>query len=84
MQNNTMNIMSMVRDIAARFNKQKIDSCLDDIIMDRTGSCLTLTDKDEAVSVLAKAAYIRSLTENGLSLSQAMRELGRRMRAMRG
>jgi hypothetical protein len=44
--------------------------------------CYTKQDEVEVINVLAKAGLVSDLMQKGYSLKGAMRELGRRMRAI--
>ncbi len=72
-----------VRELAKRFSAEEIEGCIHHQLDEGDNPCAPDESAEEAMSVLAKAEYARSLVEEqGMSLSEAIRELGRRIRAV--
>ena len=72
-----------VRELARRFSTDQIEGCIHHQLDEGSNPCAPDESAEEAMSVLAKAEYVRSLMEEqGLTLSAAIRELGRKIRAV--
>lgn len=72
-----------VRELARRFSAAQIEGCIQHQLDEGSNPCAPDGSAEEAMSVLAKAEYVRHLMEErDLSLSEAIRELGRRIRAL--
>ncbi len=82
-QNNAVNTgITSVRELVRTFTVKQLASCLDEQIAGQSNNCFSNRPESEPVDMLARAAYVKGLTEIGMTLSQAMRELGRNMRAL--
>ena len=70
-----------IKDLARRFDPAVIDGCLQQTLdSGHPQDCELDADTEEAVDILSKASYVRSRMEDGLSLGEAVRELGRKIR----
>ena len=69
-----------IRQLAEEFTSNQLDQCQNEQIQDHTNSCKLTGETTEILNGLARAAVIRKLIDEGASLPEAMRELGRRMR----
>ncbi|MEF8793698.1 hypothetical protein [Thiohalorhabdus sp.] len=70
-----------IRELARRFSEAEIENCIHHQLDAGNNPCAPDESAKEAMAVLAKAEYVRQLMEEpGYSLSQAIRELGRRIR----
>ena len=71
-----------LRALVSDFGNEKLDDCLQQQIANGYNSCYASADNLRAVNVLAKASFIKGLMLQGMPVQQAMRELGKRMRAL--
>lgn len=71
-----------IRRLAAEFDSETLKHCMDLALQGQPNPCYTKQDQVEMVNVLAKAGVVSDLMQQGLTLRGAMRELGRRMRAI--
>ena len=71
-----------VRELAARLSAEEIESCIHHQLDEGHNPCAPDEQAEEAMNVLAKAEYVRHLMDRGQTLSEAIRELGRRIRAV--
>ena len=71
-----------IRRLAAEFDHATLEQCLELAVEGEPNPCYTNQDEMEMVNVLAKAGVVSDLMEKGYTLRGAMRELGRRMRAI--
>ena len=71
-----------IRKLANRFDAQTISHCLALAINQLDNPCFSDDETEVVVNVLAKTEFVKMLMQKGLSLGDAMRELGSRMRAL--
>ena len=72
-----------IRDLARRFSGEQIEGCIHHQLDAGNNPCAPSESAEAAMDVLAKADYVRHLMDDqGYTLSQALRELGRRIRRM--
>lgn len=79
----TVNIRE-IRDVANRFEAIEIESCMNLAMANKQNPCYSKQDTEEMMNVLAKASFVRTQVELGLSVGAALRELGNRMRLIQG
>lgn len=75
---------SEIREVAMRFDTQTIAECQQQAINNQGNTCYSNSRLDEVMNVLAKAGFIRSEMDKGKQITQAFRELGKRVRAIQG
>jgi hypothetical protein len=71
-----------VRRLATVYGSEDIEQCMKQVLSEKVNSCYSGDDPAEVMNVLAKAGFVRDRMQQGCSLSEAMRELGKRMRIM--
>jgi hypothetical protein len=74
--------IATVRELARRFSAEELDRCLNAEIS--TGANVCVDEEGgtgEVVNTLAEAEFVRELVEQGVPLTDAIRELARRIRA---
>jgi len=71
-----------IRRLASEFDHETLKQCLELAVEGQPNPCYAKQDEMEVVNVLAKAGVVSDLMEKGYTLRGAMRELGRRMRAI--
>lgn len=70
-----------IRELAQRFSGEEIEGCIHHQLDAGNNPCAPSESAEEAMNMLAKADYVRDLMDDhGYSLSEAVRELGRRIR----
>jgi len=70
-----------IKDLARRFDPAVIEGCIQQAIdLGRPRDCDVDAATAETVDILSKAGYVRSRMDDGLSLGEAVRELGRKIR----
>lgn len=74
--------LAEIRALAQRFSPDELEACIRDQLEEGANVCEPSGRMEEIVGVLAKAEFVKALMEKGFTLSEAMRELGRRMRAV--
>jgi hypothetical protein len=76
--------LAEIRELARRFTPEQIEACIQAELEDKDNPCYQDPDIMNVVNVLAKAEFVRKQMEAGKSLPEAIRELGRRIRAAQG
>lgn len=69
-----------IRDLATRYSYTDLERCIDEQIKTGKNSCLVVNESEEAVALLSKSSYVRELMLKGMSLPEALRELGAKIR----
>ncbi len=70
----------LIKDIAQKYTPEQIEGCITQEIETGQNICLADATSEKIVNELAKAEVIRELTDEGMSLADALREIARRMR----
>ena len=73
-----------IRELAKRFSADQIENCMELVLQHQDNPCFDKEEAEEAMNVLAKAEFVKAQMEQGSTLAEAMRELGRRIRAAQG
>lgn len=73
-----------VRDLANQFDAAALTQCMEQALQDNSNPCYSAVVADEVINVLAKARFVKQLILQGMPIHEAMRELGKRMRALSG
>lgn len=76
--------MREIRDVANRFDADSIDSCIQLAIENKENPCYPNDELEEVMNILAKANFVRNQMEQGINLTAAIRELGKRIRSVQG
>jgi len=71
-----------IKDIAQRYSPEDIENCITQQVETGQNICLTDERSEKTISELAKAGVVKDLMSQGLGLSDALRELARRMRLL--
>ena len=74
-----------ISNLSSEHSATALSDCLSDQLENGENTCYQGREPTQAMAVLAKAAFVRGLVEReGLTLRQAVRELGIRMRRLAG
>ena len=74
--------MASVRLLASTSESETLDRCLQEQIEQGYNSCYDVSGNEQVINVLAKASFVKHLSLQGMPIQQAIRELGKRMRAL--
>jgi hypothetical protein len=77
-------LMATVSDLARRFSAEQLEECLQAEIDVGSNACLRNETAQEVVTALTEAEFVREQVERGIPLSDAVRHLARRIRALQG
>jgi len=80
-QNTVINCTNGVREVANKFSLPEIQQCMDDQRNTLRNTCNVCMNNTDPMDTLARASYVRLLFDQGMSLNEAYRELGVKMRA---
>jgi hypothetical protein len=69
-----------IKELSKRFTPEQIEGCITQQIETGVNICLRNESAERIINELSKAEFIRDLTDKGMSLADALRELARRMR----
>ena len=84
MHNKSVNIKE-IRSLAVAYNADSLERCLQSQLGRGENVCRGGVDSGEVVSLLAKAAFVRGVADKeGVSVNEAVRVLGARMRGYAG
>ena len=84
MENNSIS-MREIRRLAVDNAADSLQRCMDTQLSSGENSCLPGNDAEVIIAALAKAAFVRgSIDKEGISLNEAVRLLGERMRRYSG
>jgi hypothetical protein len=82
MTNTNRSDILVIRSLATQFDQGQLECCLQQQITNSTNECFQHKDNEGVINALAKAGFIKKLVAKGMPISEAMRELGVRMRAL--
>jgi hypothetical protein len=81
-QNNPSTHITDIRHLATHFDARTIEQCMQQALANQPNPCYSGVENTEVMNVLAKSRFIIGQMQQGLTLAQALRELGRRMRLL--
>jgi len=69
-----------VRELAKKFTPEEIEACIKQHLEEGTNICAVKGAIEKVIGELAKAQFVKELMGKGMSLTDAVRELARRVR----
>ena len=69
-----------IRELAKRFSPEEIEACIKQHIEEGTNICEVKGEIEKVIGELAKAQFVKELMEKGMSVTDAVRDLARRIR----
>jgi len=73
-----------LKKVVDRFTVPQIESCIQQQLSKGDNTCNIVDSADEVIAELSRAEVVRELMDEGRSFSEALRELGKRIRAVYG
>ena len=73
--------IAQIRAVATRFDAEAIETCIQLALKKKDNPCYDADGVEEIMLVLAKVKFVRNKMEQGTSLAEAIRELGKRIRS---
>jgi len=77
----TMHIAE-IRELAKQFDADSIQQCMERARQNKPNPCYTAGEQEEVMNVLAKADFVTAQIQQGRSMAEAIRELGKRVRSL--
>jgi len=77
--------ISQIRELAGYYAAGELEGCIQEELGSGTNTCMLTGNHSEVISLLSMACFVRArMEQDDISLSQALRILGRRMRRVVG
>jgi hypothetical protein len=77
--------VSQIRELADHYAAVELEACIREELERGTNTCMLTGDQAKVISMLSMAGFVRArMEQDDISLSQALRILGRRMRRVVG
>jgi hypothetical protein len=73
-----------LKKLTGKYTAEQITSCIQQQLAKGENACEVVDEEDEVIAALSKAGVVRELMDEGRTFSDALRELGRRIRAVYG
>jgi len=73
-----------LKRLTEKYSIDHLESCIRQQLDKGDNDCDIVDGTDEVITALSKAEVIRELMDTGMSFSEALRELGKRIRAVYG
>lgn len=73
-----------LKKLVEKYSVGQLESCIRQQVSKGENECDLVDGSDEVIAALSKAEVVRELMDEGRSFSEALRELGRRIRAVYG
>ncbi|MBF0564073.1 MAG: hypothetical protein HQK89_02400 [Nitrospirae bacterium] len=69
-----------IRELAQKFTPNEIETCISQQLREGVNECKQSGPTDHVLNELSKAEFVRKRMDEGVSLTDAVRELARRIR----
>ncbi len=73
-----------LKKLAEKYSSEQLESCIRQQLEKGENQCEIVDQADAVITALSKAEVVRELMDQGMKFSDALRELGRRIRAVYG
>lgn len=73
-----------LKKLVEKYSVAQLEACILQQVSKGESECNVVDGRDEVISELGKAEVVRELMDEGRSFSDALRELGRRIRDVYG
>jgi len=73
-----------LKKLVEKYSVEKLEACIAQQVSVGENACGVTGGEDEVMAELSKAEVVRELMDEGRSLAEALRELGRRIRSVYG
>jgi len=73
-----------LKKLVEHFSYEQIDDCIQQQLAKGENECNVVDKTDAVIEALSKAGVVREMMDSGLTFSDALRELGRKIRAVYG
>jgi cell fate (sporulation/competence/biofilm development) regulator YmcA (YheA/YmcA/DUF963 family) len=73
-----------LKKIVDKYSPEQLEACIRQQLEKGANACEIVDEQDEVIASLSKAGVVRELMDQGMTFSEALRELGKRIRAVYG
>jgi hypothetical protein len=73
-----------LKKLVEKYSPDQLESCILQQLSKGENECELVDGSDDVITALSKAGVVRELMDRGMKFSDALRELGRRIRAVYG
>ncbi len=73
-----------LKKLIETFSADQLEACIRQQLEKGENACNIIDETDEIIATLSKAEVVREIMDEGRTFSDALRELGRRIRAVYG
>jgi len=73
-----------LKKIVEKYSSEQLEACIRQQLEKGENACEVIDEANKVIEELSKAEVMRELMEQGMKFSDALRELGRRIRAVYG
>jgi hypothetical protein len=73
-----------LKKLVEKYGVAQLESCIRQQVDKGENACEVVNEDDEVIATLSKAGVVRELMGQGMTFTNALRELGRRIRAVYG
>jgi len=73
-----------LKKLVEKYSPDQLESCILQQLSKGENECELVDGSDDVITALSKAGVVRELMDHGMKFSDALRELGRRIRAVYG
>jgi flagellar biosynthesis GTPase FlhF len=73
-----------LKKIVDKYDPARLAACIRQQVEKGGNACEVVDENDEVIAFLSKAEVVRELMDQGMTFSEALRELGKRIRAVYG
>ncbi len=73
-----------LKKLIEKFSAEQLETCIRQQVEKGENACNVIDESNEVIATLSKAEVIRELMDEGRTFSEALREVGRRIRAVYG
>jgi cell fate (sporulation/competence/biofilm development) regulator YmcA (YheA/YmcA/DUF963 family) len=75
---------SEIKELVEKYSPEQLETCIMQQLEKGENSCNVVDQTDKVIAELSKATVVQELMNTGMSFSEALRELGRKIRAVYG
>lgn len=75
--------ISEIKELARRFTPEEIEGCIAEQLETGKNICIRNESTEKVINELSKARFVRDMMNKGYSLTDALRELAKRIRQVK-
>ncbi|HWR73406.1 MAG TPA: hypothetical protein VN604_09560 [Nitrospirota bacterium] len=71
-----------LKRLAEKYSLEQLETCISQQLEKGENACELVDEEDKVIAELSEATVVRELMNSGMKFSEALRELGRRIRTI--